>query len=652
MSRQEDIEKRLEELPKGTLTYKTIQGKKQPYLQRTEKGKSISVYIKQGERERVLIEIEERRALEAELKLLKAYEERIADILKTNPYMINRPAIGYQDFETIISKGMLYIDKTYFVKEWWEGDDQISLITRPRRFGKSLMLSMLNCFFSLRYAGRTELFERLSVWTVPEYRELQGKWPVVLFSLAGLKPSTYSEAQYQLCQVLRDLFMNHAYILEEDALTDINRECYRQYLEGLTSGDSRYCVDAVNVLCRILYETYGKRVIVLLDEYDTPMLEAYAGGFWEDMARIMRQLFNHTFKDNKFIEKGIITGITRVTKESMFSDTNNMAIYSMTSDRYATCFGFTEEELFDCLECHDIEEKMAVKEWYDGFTIGEHKDIYNPWSILNYISNRQLLPYWVNTGGYDLMSRLYAQGGEDIKSDLEILLDGGIIHKDIDENLIFTELEQSDDAIWSLMLSAGYVKSDNTAKGIYTSCDLSITNKETRYAFVKMINGWFNKNLQRHGKFIKYLLSNDLQGMNHYMNEIAMASFSYFDVGGTETSRGSERFYHGFVLGLLVELEDEYELRSNRESGFGRYDVMLIPKAENLPAFVMEFKVRNEKSEETLEDTVANALKQIREKQYEAELISMGFGADNIVHYGFGFEGKTVLIGGEDDCAN
>lgn len=644
MSRQEEIEKRIAELPQGTLTYKTIAGKKQPYLQRTENGKSISVYIKVGEREKVLAEIEERRSLEAELKLLKAYSERISAILRVNPYLAYHPGIGYQDFEMMITRNMLYVDKTFFIKEWWESDAQINLITRPRRFGKTLTLSMVNCFFSDRYSNRSDLFEKLAIWKHQEYRELQGQHPVIFITFATVKPISFDDAMKDMCLVLQRVYHEHEYILLCENLTDKNRDRFEEYLCGLSDWKEEYCKEAIENLCKILYETYGKKVILLIDEYDTPMVEAYTAGFWDDMARYMRNFFNSSLKSNPYIEKVLLTGITRIAKESLFSDMNNLSVHSMTSEKYATCFGFTEEELFNCLECQDIEEKQMVKEWYDGFTIGSHKDIYNPWSIVNYLAERKFIPYWVNSGGYGLMSKLFLKGDIRLHKELEILVNGGSIHKTFDENTTFMELDHKQDAIWSLLFAAGYLKADNVEYVENTTCDISVTNRETMAAYRKMIRSWFNSRLDYNEAFVEYLINDNLEYMNYYMNEIILSCFSYFDVGGENVSRVAEKFYHGFVLGLLVELRDVYEVRSNRESGIGRYDVMLIPKKEGLPGIILELKVRDPKKEESLDNTAENARNQIIDKQYDQELISRGIDKDNIRYYGFGFEGKKVLI--------
>ena len=403
----------------------------------------------------------------------------------------------------------------------------------------------------------------------------------------------------------------------------------------------------------MLYKYYGKKVIIILDEYDTPMQEAYMNGYWDELVALTRSLFNSTFKTNPYLERGIMTGITRVSKESIFSDLNNLKVVTTTSREYATSFGFTEKEVFDALdEVNMSNEKAAVKEWYDGFTFGDVKDIYNPWSIINYLQTGKIDSYWTDSSSNGIVNKLIKTGTPDVKEAMAVLISGGVIEKKIDEQIVFDQLDKNEDAIWSLLLASGYLCIESykevgrLKRKIY---GLKLTNLEVERMFEVMIEQWFGKEKFNYNGFVKSLLNGDIESMNEYMNRVTRGVISYFDTGKTPSDEEPERFYHGLVLGLMVDQVDNYILNSNRESGFGRYDIMLEPidkNNEKYPGIVIEFKVFNQKKEDTLEETVENALRQIKEKDYDAELIKRGVKEENIYHYGFAFKGKEVLIDG------
>lgn len=558
-------------------------------------------------------------------------------------------SIGNQGFDNIREKKYFYIDKTAFIKEWWDSGDNVTLITRPRRFGKTLNMSMLKCFFSNRYAGRSDLFEGLSVWEDEKYRQLQGTYPVIFLSFADVKADNIQDARTQVKMKVTELFNENKFLLDSGILVENEAEIFKRVSMYM---DDVLCTSAVNMMCLFMQKYYKKKVIILLDEYDTPMQEAYVHGYWDEITLFMRSFFNATFKTNPYLERAVMTGITRVSKESIFSDLNNLNVVTTTSDEYCTCFGFTEDEVYGSLDKFGLSDKKSeVKKWYDGFVFGSHRDIYNPWSITSYLDKRKLAPYWASTSSNGLVSRLIQTAHTDIKQLMEDLISGREIVVNFDEQIVFNQLDTDESAIWSLLVASGYLKPDNVeyrGELLEPWYHLSITNLETRSMFSNMFKGWFRGSASNYNAFVSALLKGSVREMNVYMNEVALSTFSSFDAGTQPSERSQpERFYHGFVLGLLVELRDIYEVKSNRESGFGRYDVMLIPKKDDrrYNAVVLEFKVFDSYDESTIEDTVKSALKQIEEKSYDTELMARGIEKDRIRHYGFAFEGKRVLIG-------
>ena len=476
--------------------------------------------------------------------------------------------IGIQDFAKIADKNMFYIDKTAFLKEWWENQDSVTLITRPRRFGKTLLMSMTDYFFSVNHSDCKKYFEGLDIWKEEKFRELQGTYPVIFMSFADIKGSTYEKTRMGIIHKITKLYTDFEFLKRTGVLSGRDLEFYDSV--SVDMGDDVAGI-AIQYMCDYLRRYYGKNALVLLDEYDTPLQEAYVNDYWKELADFIRSLFNSTFKTNPYLERGLLTGITRVSKESIFSDLNNLEVVTTTSEKYSTSFGFTEKEVFQVLENNRLSsEKENIRYWYDGFSFGKRKDIYNPWSITKYLDTGEYGTYWADTSGNVLVSNLIRQSPAKIKSEMEDLLQGRTICTDLDY-------------------------------------------------------------------------------MNQFMNQVALQTFSSFDTGNKPSEEQEpERFYHGFVLGLIVDLAEKYRITSNRESGFGRYDVVMEPLKENLDAIVMEFKVQNMTKEKSLEQTVENALRQINEKEYDTELLARGIKKERIRHYGFAFRGKKVLIGTEE----
>ena len=559
-------------------------------------------------------------------------------------------SIGNQSFESIREKDNFYIDKTNFIREWWDNDDTVTLITRPRRFGKTLNMSMLECFFSNKYKDRGDLFEGLEIWNDEKYRKLQGTYPVIFLSFAEIKQNNYNDAVEKIKRIICEVCQQFDFLKNWDGLTEIEKKNISNISYNMSDVMAQ---DLIKNMSNYLSRYYGKKVIILLDEYDTPMQEAYVNGYWEELVAFTRSLFNSTFKTNPYLERAIMTGITRVSKESIFSDLNNLKVITVTSDEYSKCFGFTEDEVFAALDEQGLSsEKEKVKLWYDGFTFGDEKDVYNPWSIINFLDEKKYKTYWADSSSNGLVNELIRTGSAEIKKTMETLIAGGTVEKNIDEQIVFEQLKTNKDAVWSLLLASGYLRVETFRtegrlnKKIYS---LKLTNYEVEQMFGTMIERWFGGADVPYNEFINAMLNGDIESMNEYMNRVTRGVISYFDTGKTPSDEEPERFYHGLVLGLMVEQVDNYILNSNRESGYGRYDIMLEPidkTNEKYPGIVIEFKVINPRKENTLEETVAAALKQIEEKNYDAELVKRGVKEENIHHYGFAFRGQEVLIDG------
>ena len=640
-----EIDNRLQELPKGTLTYKKINGKSQPYVQRTVEGKSVSYYVKLSEREQVFLEFQERTELLEEREHLLAYVESLKKILSRNPYLDANVGLGYQNFLDFVCGKRFYVDKTHFIPEWLASDARITLITRPRRFGKSMLLSTVRTFFDPMYADHPEYFKKLQVWKDKDCRRLFGTIPVISVSFGSCKGNHFEQAMRGVTLGLYNMYVQHEYLRESSRLNEEEKAEYRRIVASFSEQRTEYVEVSIQKLCELLCKHYGVFPIILMDEYDTPLLEAYTDGYWDETINTFRQLFHTTFKENDFFYRAIITGVTRISKNSLFSDLNNLEVDTVTCDAYSDCFGFTEQEVIDAFYCQDIDTIRDVKAMYDGFTIGRHQDIYNPWSICNYMRQRELIGYWVNTSSNKLVGDIIRRHPVESKYEIERLMAGEKVHKRINEGITFQYLEGDENSLWSLLLAVGYIKAENIVRSVEgIECDVSVTNYEVMAMFKTEILGMFHNGWSAYGRFAEALLAHKMELMNEYLQTITYTSISYFDVADGPKERTPENFYHGLVLGLIVSLRDRYRIVSNRESGRGRYDIAMYPLQENTDAFIMEFKVQDRKKETNLEQTAKNALQQIVDKNYEADLLAAGVPAERIYKLGFAFAGKDVLV--------
>lgn len=547
--------------------------------------------------------------------------------------------IGESDFKGLRIKDNYYIDKTLYIKHIIDNQSRVILVTRPRRFGKTLNMSTLRYFFDCEKKDTSKLFEGLKIMEQGEkYTSKLGAYPCIYITLKDVRGSNLKEMMLLFQTELNELFIDHANLLKSEKIFDVEKEMFNTILN--LKGNKIQLQGAIKLLSRMLYREYEKPVMLFLDEYDVPLQNGYVQGFYDEAIEFFRTFYGTTFKDNQYIEKTVLTGVSRVAKESIFSGANNFRVYTVLDNEFAEDFGITENEMDKIIQDFNIQDdKEEIKKWYDGYKIGDTEGIYNPWSILNYLTDRKLMPYWVNTSSNDLI-KLILKNSSTIKEKIEALLRGEEIIVPINFETIIVGIEQNEDNIWGLLLGTGYLKITevvNLAESVYK---VKLPNYEIKNLFEGIIRDWFSNKVI--GNDLRSIL-NDLVTLNLYEFErkfivLVRQMFSFMDVG----ENTAENFYHAFVLGMLVGLKDTYYVNSNRESGFGRYDIMLEPKDKNGNSFVIEFKVLDDLSENTIEQTIENAKKQIIDKKYEDNLIERGF--KNITKMVFAFNGKDVKM--------
>jgi len=549
--------------------------------------------------------------------------------------------IGYDNFGEIRTRNMHFVDKTLLIKDVLDDTTKILVITRPRRFGKTLNLSMLHYFFSEEVYGEKTagLFDDLNIARCEgNYLQHQGQYPVVFVTLKDIRESTFELAYQKFCGLLAKLFNEHRYLLESSCLTAEEKKDYLAILQRTASQDR--VEDALNRLTYYLHQHHGKKVWLLIDEYDSPIQAAYEEGYYDTMIKFMSNVFGVAFKTNPYLDRAVVTGILRVAKESLFSGVNNLKVYSLFSQHYSEYFGFTENEVGDLLQEACLQHKAEkIKHWYNGYLIG-NTVIYNPWSIVNCIDEAgELKTYWVNTSGNTLIKNLLACADDITKQRLESLIQNQPISATVDENLVFGDMIQNENALWSLLLFSGYLKALSfTPVDTNLLCELIPPNAEVLALYRGIIKSWFtNASIQGgYDAFLKSLVTGDVPEFILRLEDCLLKVFSYFDA----SEQHPEKFYHGFVLGLMVSLQATHRVQSNRESGFGRYDVMLVPHDKNQLGIVIEFKVARGK--QTLEESAEEALFQINHRGYAAQLGSEGI--QHILKLGIAFSGKQVAV--------
>ena len=548
--------------------------------------------------------------------------------------------VGVSDFRKIVKGNYVFTDKTLLIKEVMDDGADIILVTRPRRFGKTLNLSMLYYFLDNSQPKNENLFGKLNIGQDKAFcEEHQHKYPVIFISFKDVKKSRYKGAYENIVSLISRLYGQHRYLLESGCLSEDEKGVFNRLL--YKTGQSSEVQESLQCLCIYIHRYCGKNPIILIDEYDTPIQQAYLKKYYEKMVELMRSILGQALKDNSYLTKAVVTGITRISQESLFSGLNNISVYSMLRERFGQYFGFTEDEVVKLLE----ETKRSVsigeiKEWYNGYQIGKHV-LYNPWSIINCLDNEGILQeYWVNTSGNGLIGDLLESAGAEVKKEFEELLQGKVITQVLSENLVLPDIEKAPEALWSLLVYAGYLKVISSELiGYKLVCRLSIPNREVGFVYDRIVSQWFTKSTTRVGSydsFVRSLVDGDMEKFEMYITSYIMQSGSYFDFN----ENTPEQIFHVFILGLVVGLRGEYYIRSNQESGLGRFDVVMLPKQSERAGILLEFKATDDPKE--LKAKAEEGLKQVKDKQY-LELFRQN-GVKEVLAIGLAFCGKQMCL--------
>ena len=546
--------------------------------------------------------------------------------------------IGVSDFKILRIRQNYYIDKTMFIKDIIDNQSSVILITRPRRFGKTLNMSMLRYYFDCTQKDNKELFKNLKIMKEGvKYTSKIGCYPCIYLTLKDVLGTNFEEMILSLKSEILEIYIDNANLLKSNKLLDIEKEIYNKILN--LKANNIEIQSSIKFLSKILYKEYEKPVMLFLDEYDVPLQNAYTEGFYEETIKFFKAFYGITFKDNSYLEKTVITGVSRVAKESIFSGANNFKVYTVLENEFSEDFGITEKEMLKIIKDFKIEKQEEIKKWYDGYKIGDTEGIYNPWSILNYLVDRELIPYWVNTSSNDLI-KLILKNSSSIKEKIERLLRDEDIEVTIDQETIITGIEKREENIWGLLLGTGYLKITEKVDIVEKKYKVKIPNYEIKALFQSIIRNWFSNKIIGNdlNSILKDLITLNLKEFEKKFDILVRQMFSYMDVG----ENTAENFYHAFVLGMLVGLKDKYYVNSNRESGLGRYDILLEPKNKNDNSFIIEFKVSESKEEKNIEETIKNAKKQIVQKKYEENLKERGY--KNITKIVIAFKGKKVKM--------
>ncbi len=552
--------------------------------------------------------------------------------------------VGLSDFKTVIEDNYYYADKSLLIKEVIDQGAQAMLVPRPRRFGKTLNLSMLRCFFEKVERDTSHLFRHLKIWQAgEEYIGKQGKYPVIFLTFKDVKETNWKSALEKMRRLIQEEFLRHEYLRNGQRLRAEERD-YIVNIAKLKADQSAY-EDSLKQLSNYLARHHDQKVILLIDEYDTPIQAGYVNGYYAEVVGFMRNFLSGGLKDNANLEKGVLTGIMRVAKESIFSGLNNLGVFTLLRPEFSSAFGLTEDEVEQALQDFNLAGHYEnVRHWYNGYVFGNHI-VYNPWSIVSYLNSadKKFRPYWLNTADNAIVEQLLTRGGKELRAELESLIRGESIEKPVEENIVFAEIEKREELLWSFLLFGGYLKSVATRADAFdptiTLAQLCLPNMEVRGIFTRLIRRWFNDRIEpeKVQMMLRALVKGEIKEFERFLRELVINVFSYHDFGGE-----SEKVYQAFIIGLLVWLSGDYEVKSDQESGWGRYDVMLIPKDLRVAGIIIEFKKVNAKRGETKDRAIDQAFQQIAEKNYKSVLAARGI--RQIRQLAIVFKGKQVWV--------
>ena len=545
-----------------------------------------------------------------------------------------RLPIGQSDFGKLINGDFYYVDKSAFIRDVIEASAEVMLLPRPRRFGKTLNLSMLRFFFEKGIEGAKNLFQGLAIEKEDCFEIHQGEYPVIFMTFKDVKEPSWDICLKKLSYMVRKLYREN--ITLKNLPDNVDEIFIRRILEG--EADQAEYEDSLKYLCEVLHLSCKKPVVLLIDEYDTPLHAGYHEGYYGEVIAFMRNFLSGGLKDNPHLFRGVLTGILRVAKESIFSGLNNLGVYTILDEKYSESFGFTESETRALLESYHMADRYEdVSNWYNGYRIGETV-IYNPWSLLNYIDNNgKAKPYWLNTGDMSMINSLATCGGREIREEIGKLLESRSVPLPVYETIVLRDLDRQDDLIWSFLLFSGYLKPVRQVDD--ETWELSIPNREVRMAYRNLIKTWFSTKVKRNQleEMVKGLETGDVDLFERLLRKVVIQIMSYHDFGDEP-----EKVYHALVLGMLVWMSGRYDIRSNRESGYGRYDIMLKPRDGKGIGIVIEFKLVKKSGGNAHEAVLAGALKQIEDRGYAAELAAAGIA--DILEIAAAFRGKELWV--------
>ncbi len=552
-------------------------------------------------------------------------------------------ALGTSDFKEVVEGNHYLVDKSLFIKEGTEDGSKVILLPRPRRWGKTLNMSMLKYFFEKTDQSNRHLFNGLAIEQYPEIMRHQGKYPVIFLTLKDAKKMDWESCYDMLQDVITKEYERKHYLLESNILTGSERVEY----EAILSKTAKQLVyeRALSNLSSCLHRYHGVAPIVLIDEYDAPVISGFENGYYKEIVNFIQTFLGAALKDAQHIKKSFLTGILRVSKESIFSGLNNVSVCTLINNEYAEHFGFSEKEVVALLEYYDeIDNLNRVRAWYNGYQVGQHTTMYNPWSVLAYAKTKELFPHWMNSANNNLIKMIIQKSSARFKEDIEQLMLGKIIERELVDYVTFDSLFSSPDIAFNFFLLTGYLSfKKRELKGIRHYLSFIIPNEEIEYFFQTTVMQWIQEtiDISTYQSMLLHLTEGDVESFKETFERVVERVLSSLDTADDEP----EKFYHMFVLGMLVSLQETHEVKSNRESGGGRYDVMIIPKDRTKIGIIIEFKRAKNMSDEALEVAVIAGLKQIKDKNYQAELVSRGI--MQIINVAIAFAGKRVLVNHE-----